>query len=165
MNTCIQRRLSNFSVTKYLGHVHEGSCLAYQTLPSIRCPRGGIHDSIRKFHRSIRVEAAREALVRYFPSGLANQKPSSDLFGGVGHVVVGLVLLGDSTALGVAVDGFLLLLDEIADAAAAGGRDVDQAATLKVVLLTDVGALEGHGDPVETDAGGAEEHQALLETC
>lgn len=165
MNTCIQRRLSNFSVTKCLGHVHEDSCLAYQTLSSIQCPRGGIHGSIRKFHRSIRVEAARAALVRYFPSGLTYQRPSSNLFGGVGHVVVGLVLLGDSTALGVAVDGFLLLLDEIAEAAAAGGGDVDQAAALEVVLLTDVGALEGHGDPVETDAGGAEEHEALLERC
>jgi hypothetical protein len=32
------------------------------------------------------------------------------------------------------------------------------------VLLTDVGTLEGHGDPVKTEAGRTEEEEALYQS-
>jgi hypothetical protein len=47
----------------------------------------------------------------------------------------------------------LVLLDEIAEGAAARDGDVGDAAALEVVLAADLGALHRLGDPVETDAG------------
>ncbi len=57
--------------------------------------------------------------------------------------------------------GLLLLLDQIADTAAAGGGDVGDAVALEVVLLADIGALHGHGDPVKTEASRGTEEEAL----
>jgi hypothetical protein len=80
------------------------------------------------------------------------------LVGRVGHLLVGLVSLANDG--GIAVGSLLLLLDKIAATAAAGGGNVDQAAALEVVLLSDVGTLKGHGDPVKSEAAGSPEHQA-----
>ena len=55
----------------------------------------------------------------------------------------------------------LLLLDEVAEAAAAGRGDVDQARALEVVPLADLGALQRQRDPVEAEATGAGDEQAL----
>jgi len=57
---------------------------------------------------------------------------------------------------------FLLLLNQAAQPAAAGQGDIGQTAALEVVLCADVGALQGHGDPVEADAGRAAEEEALF---
>lgn len=51
------------------------------------------------------------------------------------------------------IRGLLLLLNQIAKTAAAGGRDISQAAALKVVLGPDIGTLHGQRHPVEADAG------------
>ena len=62
---------------------------------------------------------------------------------------------------GLAVGRLLLLLDEVAEAAAAGRGDVDQARALEVVPLADLGALQRQRDPVEAEAAGAGDEQAL----
>ena len=82
------------------------------------------------------------------------------LGGRVGHLLVGLIACLTSLE-GLAMSSLLLLLDEIAATAAASGGDVDQAASLEVVLLADVGTLKGHRDKVKTEAAGSPEHQAL----
>jgi hypothetical protein len=56
----------------------------------------------------------------------------------------------------------LFLLNQIADGAAAGKGDISQARTLEVVLVTDVAALHGLRNPVETNAHGGEEEKALF---
>ena len=55
----------------------------------------------------------------------------------------------------------LLLLDEVADAAAAGRRDIDEARALEVVPVADLGALHRHGNPVEAEAASTAEEKAL----
>lgn len=57
---------------------------------------------------------------------------------------------------------FLLLLDEVTQPAAAGEGDIGQTVALEVVLGADVGALHGHGDPVEAEAAGTAEEEALF---
>lgn len=48
--------------------------------------------------------------------------------------------------------GLLLLLDQIAQHAAARGGDVGGAVAAEVVLVAQVGSLHGHGDPVQAKA-------------
>lgn len=55
----------------------------------------------------------------------------------------------------------LVGLGELAAAAAAGGGHVEEAVALEVVLGAHVGALHGHRDPVEGDAGRGAEEEAL----
>ena len=57
--------------------------------------------------------------------------------------------------------GFLLLLDQIAKHTAAGGGDVGRAVAAEVILVAHVGALHGHGNPVQRDAARGAEEQAL----
>jgi hypothetical protein len=85
------------------------------------------------------------------------------LLGSVGHVLAAGVLHGGALAGELLLPelGLLLLLDEVADGAAAGCGDVGQAAALQVVLLADLRALDRLGDPVQAEHGGAEEEQAL----
>lgn len=84
--------------------------------------------------------------------------------GGILHLVVGLVLLLYTGAqeLLLAVLGLLVLLDQAAAVAAARGEDVLEARALQVVLVADVHALHGHGDPVKTKAASAAEEEALF---
>jgi len=58
------------------------------------------------------------------------------------------------------VDGFLFLLDEIAESTAAGPEDVGNTITLEVVLGTKLSALHGLWNPMETDAGSGNEEKA-----
>lgn len=64
--------------------------------------------------------------------------------------------------MSLTVLGLLVLLDEIAATTAACSGEIDKAAALEVVLLTEVGALEGERNPVKTEAGGTPEEKALL---
>lgn len=94
---------------------------------------------------------------------------SPSLLLGVGHAPSrSLVLLlntgGRGAAVLHAIGDFLLLLNEIAQSAAARQGDVRQARALEVVLLADVGALHRHGDEVQTEAAGTAEEKAL-ELC
>ena len=59
------------------------------------------------------------------------------------------------------MSGLLVLLNKITEATTAGSGNIDKAATLEVVLLADVGALKGHGNPVKTEAARAAEQKAL----
>lgn len=52
----------------------------------------------------------------------------------------------------LALLGLLVLLDEGAAATAAGGEQIGDEVALQVVLAADVGALEDHGDPVQSKA-------------
>jgi hypothetical protein len=79
------------------------------------------------------------------------------------HALVGLIALGRSRCLSLTVLSLLVLLNEIAATTAACSGEVDEAAALEVVLLTEVGALEGERNPVKTDAGGTPEEEALLD--
>lgn len=79
---------------------------------------------------------------------------------GDSHLLVGLIALL-ALVERLTVGNLLILLDKIAASTAAGSGDIDQAAALEVVLLTDVGALKGHGDPVKSEARRSPEHQAL----
>lgn len=56
---------------------------------------------------------------------------------------------------------FLVLLDQAAAVAAARGEEILEARALQVVLFANVHALHGHGDPVQTEAAGAAEEEAL----
>jgi hypothetical protein len=80
---------------------------------------------------------------------------------GICHAARRLVLLFNGGAALLVGRHLLVLLDEIADAAAAGRGDVGEAAALEVVLGADLGALHRHRDPVETDAPGTAEEKAL----
>jgi len=53
----------------------------------------------------------------------------------------------------------LVLLGEGAESAAAREGKIGQTVTLEVVLLADVGALNPHGNPVKTNAGGASQEK------
>jgi len=78
---------------------------------------------------------------------------------------LGLVLGWSSTAvedLGFANLSLLLLLGQVAEHAAAGDGNIGDEGTLEVVLAADFRALESFEDPVESEAGGSEEHEALL---
>lgn len=77
------------------------------------------------------------------------------------HAARRVVLLLDGSAALLVRGNLLVLLDEIADAAAAGSCDVDEAAALQVVLGANLGALHGHGNPVQTEAAAAAEEEAL----
>jgi hypothetical protein len=89
------------------------------------------------------------------------KKKTRDLLAGVDHAVVLLVLLLDTTVEGLSGLDFLVLLDDGAAAAAAGQEDISEAATLKVVLLADLGTLHGEWDDGETDTARAASKQAL----
>jgi len=80
---------------------------------------------------------------------------------GICHAARRLVLLLDGRTALLVRRHLLVLLDEIADAAAAGRGDIGEAAALEVVFGADLGALHRHGDPVETDAPGTAEEKAL----
>lgn len=84
------------------------------------------------------------------------------LLRGVGHAAIRLVLLLDagSPIERLAGSGLLVLLDQIAAAAAACGGEIDEAGTLEVVPLADLGALHGDGDAGQTDAADCPEHEA-----
>ena len=77
------------------------------------------------------------------------------------HATLGLVLLCDSRAALLMRRNFLVLLDQVAETAAAGRGDVDEAAALEVVTGADFGTLHRHGNPVETDAASTADEKAL----
>lgn len=82
--------------------------------------------------------------------------------GGISHLVVGLILLLHTTFLvRPTVGNLLVLLDEIAEAAAAGCSDVDNAVALEVVFLTNVGTLQRQRNPVKTNASSTANEHAL----
>jgi len=56
--------------------------------------------------------------------------------------------------------GLLLLLDQVAESAAAGLEDIGDTVSLEVVLLPKLHALHGFWDPVETNTSGSEEEKA-----
>lgn len=56
----------------------------------------------------------------------------------------------------------LLLLNEGTATAAARCQEIGDEVALEVVLVTDIGALHEHGDPVETDTHRSPEAQALV---
>jgi hypothetical protein len=76
------------------------------------------------------------------------------------HLVVVDILLSAQELL--VVLGLLFLLDQVAESAAARGSNVGDAGTLEVVLVTDIHALHGFWDPVETEAHRGKEEQALF---
>lgn len=57
--------------------------------------------------------------------------------------------------------GLFVLLDQAAAVAAARGEEIREAVALEVVLLANVHSLHGHGDPVQTEAAGTAEEEAL----
>jgi len=82
---------------------------------------------------------------------------------GVDHALLALELLRDDAAAAkqsLAVLGLLVLLDDGAEAAAAGEGNVGEAAALKVVLVADLGALHDEGDDGKANAGGTDEEKA-----
>jgi hypothetical protein len=83
------------------------------------------------------------------------------LRGTIGHGVARLIVLLGTGELKLAVLGFLVLLGEIAEGAAAGAEDIGDAVSLEVILAADLGALHCLGNPVETDAGRGEEEESL----
>jgi len=70
------------------------------------------------------------------------------------RVTLSILLAGNQllTALGL-----LLLLDQVAEGAAAGEGNISDTGTLDAVLVTDVAALHGLRNPVETNAHGGKE--------
>jgi len=80
----------------------------------------------------------------------------------VRHGVVSSVLGGGGVSglLGLAEGHFLVLLDEVAENAAASGANVGQTAALEVVALADFRALHGLRNPVQTENGGSVEKKA-----
>lgn len=58
--------------------------------------------------------------------------------------------------------GFLFLLDEVAQYAAARGGDVGGAVAAEVVPVAQVGALHRLGDPVQAEAACCAEQEALF---
>jgi hypothetical protein len=76
------------------------------------------------------------------------------------HLVIADVLLSAQKLL--VVLRLLLLLDQVAESAAAGGSNVGDAGTLEVVLVADIHTLHGLWDPVKTEAHGGKEEQALF---
>jgi hypothetical protein len=79
----------------------------------------------------------------------------------IAHGVAGLRVLLSTGEFLLTGFGFLVLLNEIAECAAASAEDVGDAVSLEVVLAANVGTLHGLGDPVETDAGRGKEEEAL----
>jgi len=82
----------------------------------------------------------------------------------VRHASLGLVLGLASRAAGkqrLAVGDLLVLLDEIAEAAAARHGDVGEAASLEVVLLANVGPLHRDGDEGKANGGRGAQEKAL----
>ena len=59
------------------------------------------------------------------------------------------------------VPRLLLLLDQVTQTEAARGRDIRHAVALEVVPGADVGALHGQGHPVEAEAAGGPDTEAL----
>jgi hypothetical protein len=77
----------------------------------------------------------------------------------VDHRIALDVLLARVSLL--AVLRFLLLLNQVAESAAAGSGDIGDAGTLEVVLAADICTLHGFWDPVKTKAHGGKEEKAL----
>lgn len=84
---------------------------------------------------------------------------------GVSHAAAGLVLLLDAALVTgeqrLAVLGLLVLLRNVAAAAAARRGEVDEAAALQVVLGAQVGALQGREADVARHAARGAEEEAL----
>jgi len=80
----------------------------------------------------------------------------------VRHALSRLVLLLDTAAGGrrLPVGSLVFLLNDGAAAAAAREGNVGKAATLEIVLLADLGTLQGQRDDGKTDAAGAAEEEA-----
>jgi hypothetical protein len=79
------------------------------------------------------------------------------------HALVGLVTLSGSN-VSLTILRLLVLLDQITATATTCSGQIDEAASLKVMLLAKVGALESEGNPMETDTSGSPKHKALY-TC
>lgn len=83
----------------------------------------------------------------------------------VRHAAAGLVLLLDAALVAgeqrLAVLGLLVLLRNVAAAAAARRGEVDEAAALEVVLGAQVGALQGREADVARHAARGAEEEAL----
>jgi len=79
---------------------------------------------------------------------------------GIDHRVATLGVLSSAKKLLLAVGTLLLLLGQVAKSAAPCLGQVGETVTLEVVLATNIGALHGLRDAVETDAGGGKEKQA-----
>jgi len=72
------------------------------------------------------------------------------------RVSVGVLLASNQL---LAALGFLLLLDQVTESAAAGKGNIGDARSLEVILVTDVASLHGFWNPVKTNAHGGQEEQ------
>jgi hypothetical protein len=81
---------------------------------------------------------------------------------GIGHGVTSLGVLLSTKELLFTDRGLLLLLDQVAESAAAGLEDISDAVSLEVVLLSEFLALHCLWNPVETDTSGGNEEKALV---
>jgi hypothetical protein len=94
---------------------------------------------------------------------LVTSSPRRVASGRDAHAFIGLVTLSRSN-MSLTILRLLILLDQITATATTCSGEVDEAATLKIVLLAQVGALESEGNPMETNTGGSPKHKALY-TC
>lgn len=80
---------------------------------------------------------------------------------GDAHSRCGLVALACDSSLSLAKLCLLFLLNQVAAPTATSSSKIDETATLEIILLTKVGALEGERDPMEAKASGTPEHKTL----